>query len=268
MQVLAIAAASGLVLLGAAGAASAQEIKTVNFFGYNLNASIQAQVAPSYEGGKHYSLFPGGSLAVTRPWEFDAYTAPDDAASFALVHTRRFSFGVAASIRENRGDDGELQGMRNIGWSFESGGFMNVWPTRWMRIHVEGLKGLAGESGIEVNSGVDVVAHPKYWNLSMGPRFSWADQRFNGTYFGVAPGEAAASPFGIRSFNPGAGPKYAGLDANAEYKWRPRWRLTFDVSYHRLLGHDADSPLVRQLGSPDQFAMSTGIRFVLGYPAL
>jgi len=187
------AAASGLILLSAAGAARAAD--PVTFFGYNLNASIDAEYSPTYEGGKRYTVFPGGSLAVTKPWEFDAFTSPDDAASIAILNTRRFSFGAAASVRENRGDDEELLGMRNIGWSISGGGFMNVWPTHWMRIHVEGLKGLTAQSGIVVNSGIDFVSHPKYWNLAIGPRYSWGDDHFNGTYFGVTPAEAAASPY-------------------------------------------------------------------------
>ena len=264
MKSIVSAAAGGLALISAAGAAKADE---VTFFGYDLNAGVRAVSAPTYEGGHRYTLFPGGSLAITKPWEFDAYAAPDDAASLALVNTRRFSFGVAASLRENRGNDAELEGMRNIGWAFETGGFMNVWPTKWIRLHVEALKGVTAESGIEVNTGLDFVHHPKYWNLAIGPRFSWADDEFNGTYFGVTPAEALASPFILHPYTAKAGPKFAGLEASAEYKWRPRWRLTFDASYHRMLDDAANSPLVRQLGSPDQFEVSTGVRFMLGTPA-
>ena len=32
------------------------------------------------------------------------------------------------------------------------------------------------------------------WNLSVGPRYSWADDHFMGTYFGVTPSEAQDSP--------------------------------------------------------------------------
>lgn len=265
MKVILIAAAGGLSAF-AAGVAQAQGVETVSFFGYDLNAGVRVVIAPSYEGGHRYTLFPGGSLAVSKPWQFDWYAAPDDAASFAFVNTRRFSFGLAASLRENRGNDAELEGMRNIGWALETGGFMNVWPTTWMRVHVEGLKGVTAESGIEVNTGIDFVLHPTSWNLAIGPRFSWADAKFNGTYFGVAPGEAAASPFISDPYTAKAGPKFAGLEANAEYKWRPRWRLTFDASYHRMLSEDAKSPIVRQLGSVDQFEASAGVRFTLGYP--
>jgi outer membrane scaffolding protein for murein synthesis (MipA/OmpV family) len=254
------AAIGGIVCCAAAGAAHAEP---VTFFGYILNASITGQYAPSYEGGKHYTGFPGGSLAITKPWDFDAFAPPDDAASFGLINTKRFQFGAALSVRENRGNRDELEGMRNIGWAFQAGGFMNVWPTKNVRIHVEGLKGLTAESGIVVNSGIDYVVHPTKWNLSVGPRYSWGDDHFNGTYFGVTPAEAAASPYIAAPFHARAGSHYAGLEGMAEYKWKPRWRLTFNAGYNRMLGDAARSPLVRQLGSPDQFNVGGGLRFML-----
>ncbi len=156
--------------------------------------------------------------------------------------------------------------MRNIGWAFMGGGYMNVWLTRYMRLHVEGLKGMTAESGVVINSGLDYVVHPKYWNLSIGPRYSWGDDHFNGTYFGVTPGEAAASPYIQNPFHARAGSHFAGVTTMAEYKWKPRWRLTFNASYQRLLGDDANSPLVRQLGKADQLQAGAGIRFMLSDP--
>ena len=195
-----MAAISGLVLTVAASAAHAEP---VTLFGYILNASVGGQYAPTYEGAKGYSWFPSGSLAVAKPWEFDAFSAPDDAASIALLNTKRFQFGGALSVRENRDNDGVLEGMRSIGWALQGGGFMNVWPTHYMRVHVEGLKGATSESGIVVNSGIDFVAHPNKWNLSVGPRYSWGDARFNGTYFGVNRAEALASPLIANPFHAG-----------------------------------------------------------------
>ncbi|MDB5461145.1 MAG: hypothetical protein JWO72_2886 [Caulobacteraceae bacterium] len=261
MKPFLIAAASGLCLASLAGAASAEN---VTIFGYDLNATIRAEAAPTYEGGKKYSAFPSGNLAISRPWEFDSYGAPDDAASFAIVNTKHISFGAAASIREDRGNSGGLEGMRNIGWSLEGGGFVNIWPTDWMRIHGEVLRGLTAQDGILVDTGLDFVTRPGRWMIAGGPRFSWADDKFNGTYFGVTAAEAAASPRIVNPYLAKAGPHFAGLEVNAEYKWRPRWRLTLDANYHHLLGDDANSPLVRQLGSAEQFSAAAGVRFLLG----
>ncbi len=49
----------------------------------------------------------------------------------------------------------------------------------------------------------------------------------------------------------------------AEYKWKPRWRLTLNASYQRLMADAARSPLTRQLGTPNQFNIGAGVRFML-----
>jgi outer membrane protein len=252
----------------AAGAAHAQtdapsDPQAGTVFGYKLNIALRGWIAPTYDGSKHVGPAPGGSLAVTKPSDFDFFAAPDDAASFSVLNTRHFSLGVAASVREYRGNKNELEGMRSIGWSIQGGGYLNYWPTPWLRMHAEALKGLTSQSGLQVNTSVDAVAQPGRWRLAAGPRFGWGDDKFNNTYFGVTPAEAIASPRIANPYVARAGAHFAGLEASAEYKWRRQWRLTFDARYHRLLGDDANSPLVRQLGAPDQFSVSTGVRVML-----
>lgn len=254
------AAAGGLVLASLAGGAHAQEQQTGAIFGRSFNIALRGWVTPTYEGGKHFGLFPGGSLAVTRPSDFDSFAAPDDAASFALLDTHHVSAGIAAAVRENRYNNNELTGMRSIGWSIQGGGYLNVWPTPWLRLHVEGLKGLTSQYGVLINTSADVVKQTGRWRLAGGPRFSWGDAKWNNRYFGVTAAEALASPYIANPYTAKAGAHFAGAEASAEYKLKSHWRVTFDVRYHHLLGDDANSPLVKQLGKADQFQASTGFR--------
>ncbi len=251
--------ATASIALLSAGPALAEPF---TFFGYSLSASVQAAAAPSYQGSQKYSVFPSGNAAITHPWQFDDYAAPDDSASLALYNSDRASFGLAASIIEDRGNSHELEGMRNIGWAAESGGFLNVWPTPWMRIRIEALKGLVAEDGLLVNTAADLVTHQGPWMFSIGPRFSWADDHYNGTYFGITPGEALAG-HRYSAYQANGGPAFAGLSAAAEVKVSPRWRLTLNGTYHRLLSDEANSPLVRQGGTADQVAIASGVRFLL-----
>jgi len=252
--------AASLILAGLGPAAAHAEDGTV--FGYKLNIAIRGWITPTYDGSKHVGPAPGGSLAVTKPSDFDSFAAPDDAASITLLTTEHFVAGAAASFRENRNNDAELTGMRSIGWSFQGGGYVNYWPVKWLRVHVEALKGVTSQYGIQVNTSADLISQTPKWRLAAGPRFGWADETFNNRYFGVTPAEAIASPYIANPYTARAGPHFAGLEGSAEYKWSPQWRLTLDLRYHHLLGDDANSPLVRQLGMPDQFSVSTGVRFM------
>jgi outer membrane protein len=252
--------ACALALIGAGTANAAEPFK---LFGYDISASFTAGVAPSYPGSKHYAFFPSGNVATTTPNAFDAFSAPDDNASFALYHSQIVALGVTGSLIHDRGNRNELEGMRNIGWAVQSGAFVNVWPTDWLRLRVEAMKGLVSESGLIVNTAADAVRREGRLTLSGGPRFAWADDRYNGTYFGVTPAEALASPFIAAPYAAKAGPVSAGVAVAAEYKLYTRWRLVFSGRYRRMLSGDAGSPLVKQLGSADQFLAGAGVRFML-----
>ena len=56
---------------------------------------------------------------------------------------------------------------------------------------------------------------------------------------------------------------WGGL-ASAEYRWSRRWSILADVSYQRLTGDAADSPLGARLGSRDQYRGAIGVRYRFG----
>ena len=258
MKPVLLACALALAGANAANAAGLQ------LFGYDISGSFTAGVSPTYPGSKHYGFFPSGNVATTTPGAFASFSAPDDNASFALYHNPNIALGVTGSILHNRGNRDELEGMRNIGWGVQSGGFLNVWPTDWLRLRAEVMKGLVAENGVIVNTGADFVRYEGRLTLSGGPRFTWADGRYNNTYFGVTPAEAAASPFIDQPYVAKAGPQSAGVEAAAEYEVYRQWRIIFSGRYKRILDGAADSPLVKQLGSADQFTFGAGVRFLMG----
>ena len=44
----------------------------------------------------------------------------------------------------------------------------------------------------------------------------------------------------------------------------PRWSVQSVATYSRITGDAADSPIVEDLGSPDQFSISLSARYTLG----
>ncbi len=260
MNTLLKTAAAGVILAGVSASAAKAEQATV--FGYTLNIAIRGWIASTYDGSKRVGPAPGGSLAVTRPSEFDSFAASDDAASFSLFSNKYIQTGIAASVREPRDNNRELTGMRSIGWSLHGGGYFNYWATPSIRFHVEALKGLTSQYGVQVNTGADYVFRGDKWRFSVGPRLTFGDDAFNNRYFGVTPTEALLNPYIAAPYRARAGLHFAGIESSTEYKWSPKWRQTFYARYKRLLGDDANSPLVRQLGNANQFAVSTGVRFM------
>jgi outer membrane protein len=246
---------------GAALIAGPAAAEPFNLFGYGVSITLQGATASAFQGSKHYSAFPSASVSFVRPWEYDAFGAPDDSPSIALANFGNVQVGAAANFIPDRGNSHSLRGMRDVDWAGEAGAYVNWWPTHWTRLRVEALQGAFSEHGLLVNTAADMVTQKGRFTLSAGPRFAWASSGYNNVYFGVTPAEAVTSRF--TAYQPGAGPLTAGLATAAEYRWFGHWRLNISANYDRLLGRDVQSPIVRA-GSADQYSIAGGVRFLLG----
>lgn len=242
-----------------AAPALAQDGPTI--FGRSLSVSLKARVAPDYMGSDDYKVGPAGSISLYLPGEDATFSAPDDGASLALFGNETLSAGVTGRLRTGRDNDDDLD---EIDWAVEAGGYVNFWPTDWLRTRIEARRGFGGHEGIVVDLSADAVSRSDDWTFSVGPRFRWADDEYARTYFGVTPLEAARSPYAVAAYDAEGGAAYAGVLASAEYRWSERWALTADADWKRLLDDAADSPIVQTLGSEDQFSASVGVRYRFG----
>jgi outer membrane protein len=267
---------AGLILAGAASlgllvqspaTAQTQDGETSQgptIFGRALSVSLQARVAPSYMGSDRYEIGPTGRFSLAPLGEDAVFGAPDDGASLALVGGETWSAGLSGRFRSKRDNDRELQGFDKVDWAVEAGAFASLWPTDWLRLRADVQRGFGGHKGWVAQAGADAVYHDDSWVLSLGPRARWGDTKFTRTYFGVTAAEAARSPFALQAYAPQDSVASAGVLASAEYRWSRRWSIVADAEYNRLLGDPADSPIVRKLGSADQFSAALGLRYAFG----
>lgn len=86
---------------------------------------------------------------------------------------------------------------------------------------------------------------------------TWSNDDYMQAYFGVTEQQAGLS--GLREFAAGSGMKDVGAALSLNYLLTEHWRVTGQLSYRRLLGDAADSPLVEDEGSRNQ---ASGALFV------
>jgi MipA family protein len=80
---------------------------------------------------------------------------------------------------------------------------------------------------------------------------TWADRSYMETYFGISPSQSARS--GLGQFDANAGFKDVGISLGFDYMFNQSIGLSGRVRYKRLLDDAADSPIVEDEGSADQF---------------
>ena len=96
----------------------------------------------------------------------------------------------------------------------------------------------------------------KMVTLAGGAAFTYGDSNYMDEYFGVTPNDSLAS--GLPIYVPGSGVRDVRGWAAALLHLSPQWHLGAGVMYSRLVGDAADSPLVSDEGSNNQWVYGVG----------
>ena len=99
--------------------------------------------------------------------------------------------------------------------------------------------------------------------LNLGPGATWASDDYMETYFGISSAQSARS--GYPAFDADAGFKDVSFGGALTYSPLPFLALTGFANYERLLGDAADSPLVRDGGSPNQVMVGVTMTLRFGF---
>jgi outer membrane protein len=220
------------------------------------------QAYPSYPGSDEYEFGPFVEFSRKDAGETFEFEAADQSFDIALVNTGGFSFGPAVNWEGKRDADDVGADLPTVKFSIEPGAFVAFQPSESFRLRAEMRKGVTGHKGWIGTAGGDFIMRDgDAWLFSVGPRVTWSDDRYQDAWFGVTPADALAS--GLPAYDPGGGIQAYGATASFLTQLGPRWGIYTYAKYDRLTGDAADSPLVRQLGSRDQFSGGLALTYVL-----
>lgn len=251
-------AASIAVLAGIASQpASAEEAGRRNVM---IGAGLQS--IPAYPGADSNQLTFLPLFDSWREGEPMPVESPDEAFGFALLGKRGgFAIGPAVTFAASRAAD-SIPGLAKVGLGVEAGIFAEVWPAAPLRLRAELRQGIGGHKALAGDLAADLV-----WRrglegpiATIGPRLRWGSAGHNRAYFGVpAPSPAPA----YASFVPGSGIYALGVTAGLRLPLTRRFGLYSYLSYDRLTGSAADSPIVAA-GSRDQYAGGAALTYRFG----
>ena len=161
-----------------------------------------------------------------------------------LVHTEHWSLGldVGGDTRKPRraSDDPILHGWGDIPGTAR-GGLFASYDVDWFAVH-----GSVSVAGHHEGTVASLGAEAKYsamhrLTLSIGPEVRWVNSQYAMTFFGV---DAAQSEIaGIAPYQARSGLNWVGGSAGASYMLTRHWSLATHVSYGKLQGDAADSPV-------------------------
>lgn len=216
---------------------------------------LGGSLTPGYFGSDRYRLGPSGSFGI------DEVRLPGGF-GFGSPSTRPLEpgFGLRGAFRlvaaRRAADHPELAGLEKVGTALELGLGLGSVAEHW-RVFAEVRHGVVGHRGWTGDIGADAILRPsEQVALTLGPRAAFGDARFQRTYFGVTGAESVAS--GLAAFRPSGGLVSVGSELGLRVTLADGWGLDGALTYDRLRGDAARSPIVLQ-GSANQY----GARLVL-----
>ncbi|MDC0886434.1 MipA/OmpV family protein [Altererythrobacter sp.] len=221
------------------------------------------QLKPSYPGSDQVSISPLVDLTRGREGEDFVFVAPDESFGFSLLEANGFSLGPSLGF-EGKRSLGDVDGtLPEVDFTVELGGFVNYQATENIRLRAEVRQAVNGHDGlIGVLSADYIMRDGDKHLLSIGPRVTLTDQTYQESYFSVLPSQSAIS--GLAAYDSDGGVQAVGGTISYLRQLSTRWGIYSYANYERLIGDPADSPVVRQFGSRDQFSGGIALSYTFG----
>jgi outer membrane protein len=221
-----------------------------------LKVGGTALYAPKFDGASGRALAFQPIVSLGKHGRSARFSSRNDNISLALVDNGMIRAGAAGKLvfRRDGGTDGRLAGLSPVRFGGEIGGFAEIYPTDNMRMRAELRHGVRSHDGLVADFSADFFHNvTDTIQISAGPRARWASADYFDAYYGVDAAEAAAS--GLSVYRPGSGFASAGVGGAVNWKATDRLDTSVFAEYARLMGPAADSSLVRERGSRNQFTL-------------
>jgi outer membrane protein len=229
----------------------------------------ELRVAPKWAGAPEdkYRLTGGPVFSIRKVGTPPDYFGPRDSFGFSILDLGQIKIGPAVQIIWPRkaSSDAALNGLGNIDYALQAGAFAEYWPAQWLRLRGEVRQGFGGERGVTGDLLLDAIIPAGQFRFSGGPRLTLQSTAAVSPYFSITPVQSANSTVAglptLPVYHAGGGLYSYGAGGQVEYFFNPQWATYGYVEYERLTGSAADSPLVIQRGSPNEFTFAVGARY-------
>lgn len=225
---------------------------------FSVRLGLGIGVTPDYTGSDdyRYRIVPLIDIRYKDIWAFQGSKF-----RYNVIRKGGFFAGPLLNYRFGRDSDRNraLDGLEDISDTVDVGAFVEYRKASLVA-NADLRKALGAGQGLTAQV---TVAHGLYhtekFALGAAVRAKWGSQKNIQTNFGITGAQSLAS--GHRAFDAGSGLSSVGVSLLSRYELNERWRLEGLVAVFRLVDDSADSPLVRDVGSPTQALGGVGLRY-------
>jgi outer membrane protein len=238
-----------------------------------LTVGAGLRYQPDYLGSDDYVFRARPIISLGRGLKSTWWSAEDDAMlSIGVFSGQGWRIGFSGDLLWKRSAkvNPALVAVPATKFGGEAGGFVEFYPTSWLRARADIRRGIVAHDGIVADLKLDAFSNVGSWTFGIGPRMRIASADYVRTYFGTRGAQPGTGGL-LQRFN--AGVHSVGALAQATYHWSDRFQTTTYVEYKRLVGDATRSPIVRPFGSRNSltigisasYSFDTGSNYSLGF---
>jgi outer membrane scaffolding protein for murein synthesis (MipA/OmpV family) len=240
------------------GATPTPDAKTSTFLGKgtSITLGLGPDIAPAYEGAKNFKVAPFPYIEVKGLFDNRVFLSTTRGLGVNVLEFDNFQAGLSISYGGGRtsSDSPRLKGLSDISGAAVGSAFAS-YELKPFAVELKAENSFGPNPGTQASLGLSYAFSPApKLHVSMGPQVTWADSRYDKSYFGVAPSEAAratAAGNPMSAYSPGAGIKDVGMSITGAYQVTRHWGLVAHVGLSDLVGSPArDSPLTQRSFQP------------------
>ena len=219
----------------------------------NLSLGVGPVFQPDYYGSDDYEVEVDPQVYIKLK---NFVFLDDEGADFALVGFSNFRFGPSIRVRGRRDQDDNpaLQGLGDVGTTFEMGGFAATTFLDRFSVKAKVRHGIkTGHRGTIIDAYVTALlfrAGPV--SVSASGETSWIGSNYADAYFSVTPEQSARSNGRLDVYDAKAGFRDIGFSVNGYINVFHRWSLNPYASYNVIYDKYANSPIIADFGNRSQ----------------
>lgn len=185
---------------------------------------------------------------------------PVTGVSYDLLASKRWKLAPMISYAEGRDNSGALNNFEDVHGSVIAGVIYSWTSGSWQ---------IAGDVAAPVSGdleGVRVRSYLRYsgrlaerWFFAAGPGATWGDNRWNRTLFDVSAVDAARS--GLNSYRADGDYIQGNINGRLTFMVTHKLSVSTVARYSRLFGDALDSPIIDDVGDPNQWHGSMAINY-------
>jgi outer membrane protein len=228
-----------------------------------ITLGADARGVPHYMGSNQEIAVPVPYYDRHRPGKPEPFHSPRDGTGVALLDNGMLAVGPVGALIWPRRQTAtpSLNGLGDVGYTLQVGGFVDYWAVEWLRTRIEALQGFGAANGVTANVAADAVLPlSPALTLSGGPRARVDTAAAESPYFSITQAQSIASR--LPTYNAGGGLQAVGAGTQAKYRFNPTWATYSFIEYDKLIGATAGSPIASGPGgSTNQWTLGIGLTY-------